>query len=314
MFIPIQQKFGLRAIEIKPKILATRPMFLTASVLPVLAGTAVGGYINGSVEYLPVIFALAAIVFVNLSINVFNDIYDDMNNTDNVNSSAIYPFTGGSRAIQDHVMTSEQMGNLGFVLLVISILFGAVLFLMKGPVILAFGVVGVFIGIAYSMPPLALASRGLGELSVWFGVGVLPVMGAVWLQTGTIEYDAMPIAMAVGLWVMNIILINEVPDRRADESVGKRTLVVRLDNNETSFYYLLSGYTAVALLFLFSLSQGVSIWIIFLPIVLLYVMNYAALTIRQYEQYPDQLLLGIKTTVASHALNCLWVTVWLFMI
>ena len=38
----------------------------------------------------------------------------------------------------------------------------------------------------------------------------------------------MLIALPVGIWVMLILLINEVPDRKADGANGKRTLVVRL--------------------------------------------------------------------------------------
>jgi 1,4-dihydroxy-2-naphthoate octaprenyltransferase len=40
--------------------------------------------------------------------------------------------------------------------------------------------------------------------------------------------EVLTAAASLGLLIANILLINEVPDERADRSAGKRTLVVRL--------------------------------------------------------------------------------------
>lgn len=313
MFLSAQQKnMSSSSAGMKEKVLATRPMFLSASILPVIAGTAIGYHANGAIEYLPFILALAAVICVNLAINLYNDVFDDINGTDAINAHAVLPFTGGSRAIQNEILTREQMRKIGFAFLLLSMVFGFSLFILKGHHVLAFGLLGVLIGIAYSAPPLALSSRGLGELAICFAVGVLPVIGASWLQTGKVEYTAMPVALAIGLWVMNIILINEVPDRRADEAAGKRTLAVRFSNDVISSLYLLSGFTAVVLLITYSLAEGISFGIFVLPVLLLPVTIYAAGTIQRYDQSSAMLPNGIKMTIALHAVNCIWITIWIF--
>ena len=99
---------------------------------------------------------------------------------------------------------------------------------LKGAVVIALGLSGAALGVVYSATPLQLSARGLGELAVGIGFGVLPVMGAAWLQSGTFGLDSLLISLPLSCWVLNILLINEIPDIEADAAVGKRTLPVRL--------------------------------------------------------------------------------------
>lgn len=48
--------------------------------------------------------------------------------------------------------------------------------------IIWFGVVGIFLSIAYSMPPLKLSYRGLGEITVGLTFGTVIVIGAYFLR------------------------------------------------------------------------------------------------------------------------------------
>jgi len=79
----------------------------------------------------------------------------------------------------------------------------------------------------YSLPSVQLVARGVGEACIAVAFGLLPVCGAAWLQSGVIDWRACwsPSGRPV---VTLILLINEVPDRKADAAAGKRTLVVRL--------------------------------------------------------------------------------------
>ena len=87
---------------------ATRPAFLTASLMSCLVGLAT--IWHGMVPF-DVSLALVTLLFALLAhagVNVLNDYYDALNGTDAQNTDRIFPFTGGSRFIQNGVMTPSQ--------------------------------------------------------------------------------------------------------------------------------------------------------------------------------------------------------------
>jgi 1,4-dihydroxy-2-naphthoate octaprenyltransferase len=217
--------FGRRARRL---FLATRPKFLTASVLPVLVGTAWGATVAGRFDLLAAVIALLATALVHGASNVINDVGDDLTGTDRDNLDRIYPYTGGSRFIQNRVMTVTEMSHWGWTLIGVACVLGAVLALLKGPWVIALGIGGIFIAWAYSAPSLQLSGKGVGEFFLMIAFGLLPAGGAAWLQSGVFDLAAVLMAIPLGIWVMLILWINEVPDRKADAAHGKRTLVVRL--------------------------------------------------------------------------------------
>ena len=217
--------FGRKA---RRHFLATRPKFLTASVLPVLVGTAWGATVAGGLELGVAVLALMATALVHCASNVINDVGDEVSGSDPANDERIYPYTGGSRFIQNRIMTVQEMNRWGYVLLGVAAVLGLALTLMKGPLVMILGISGIAIGVFYSLPSVQLVARGVGEACIAVAFGLLPVCGAAWLQSGVIDWASVLVAVPVGLWVTLILLINEVPDRKADAAAGKRTLVVRL--------------------------------------------------------------------------------------
>ncbi len=208
--------------------LATRPKFLTASVLPVIVGTAWGATLAGQFDALAAVLALVATALVHAASNVINDVGDDVTGTDRTNIERIYPYTGGSRFIQNQIMTAAEMHRWGWTLIAIASVLGLVLALLKGPTVIALGLAGIAIAWAYSAPSLQLSGKGVGEFFLMIAFGLLPAGGAAWLQSGVFDIVTVLMALPLGIWVMLILWINEVPDRRADAASGKRTLVVRL--------------------------------------------------------------------------------------
>ncbi|WP_049931059.1 prenyltransferase [Halosimplex carlsbadense] len=100
-------------------------------------------------------------------------------------------------------------------------------------------------GLAYSLPPLALVRRGVGELvNATLGGLLLPVYGVavVATPTATAAVAALPFASVVGC----NLLATHWPDRRADEAVGKRTLAVRWSPGRIRRAYAALAVTAVA--------------------------------------------------------------------
>jgi 1,4-dihydroxy-2-naphthoate octaprenyltransferase len=226
-------------------LLATRPAFFTASILPVLVGTAWGHARSGRFDGASLALALLATVLAHAAVNVYNDVGDDQIGADPGNDQRIYPYTGGSRFIQCGLLARAAMARLAGVLALAAAAAGAALAFRHGVGVVAFGLAGLGLGFLYSLPGVQLSARGLGEAAVGAGLGALPLLGAAWLQAGTVDRGAAFLALAVSAWVAAILLINEVPDEDADRRAGKRTLVVRFGTAWARRIYL--GLTALAL-------------------------------------------------------------------
>ncbi len=241
--------------------LATRPKFLTASVLPVIVGTAWGATLAGRFDALAAVLALLATALVHAASNVINDVGDDVTGTDRTNIERIYPYTGGSRFIQNQIMTAGEMHRWGWTLIAIASVLGLVLALLKGPTVIALGLAGIAIAWAYSAPSLQLSGKGVGEFFLMIAFGLLPAGGAAWLQSGVFDVVTVLMALPLGIWVMLILWINEVPDRRADAASGKRTLVVRLGLDGARHGYRLLHVLAYAAIVVLVLRGTLPWWV-----------------------------------------------------
>ncbi|MDH3589133.1 MAG: prenyltransferase [Gammaproteobacteria bacterium] len=286
--------------------LATRPKFYPASVLPVITGTAWGAVIAGQIDVTAAVIALLATVAVHAASNVFNDVGDDLNGTDRNNERRIHPFTGGSRFIQNGVLTLEQMKRWALMLFGIGIILGMLLTLLKGIGVLYLGLAGIALGMFYSLPAVQLSGRGVGEIAIAVAFGVLPVCGAAWLQSGIFDTAIFLVSIPISCWVAGILLINEVPDRVADEQAGKRTWPVRFGLNTTRWLYVSLHVIATAAAVILVLQQVFPWWTLLLPLALFAGGWRAGSSIGAGDD--PALENGIKMTVAIHTVGALWLT------
>jgi len=287
---------------------ATRPKFFPASVLPVFAGTAWGVHASGQFDVMSFALALLATVCVHAGANVINDVGDESGGTDRQNDERIYPYTGGSRFIQTGIMEATGMARLGISLLAIAAIAGMILLMMKGPMILAFGLAGVALAVIYSVGPVRLSSLGLGELAVAVAFGVIPVVGAAWLQSDTISSAGVLFSVPISAWVAAILLINEVPDIKADGATGKRTLPVRLGCGGTANLYIVIHLIAVAAVVWMSLTGQLPIIAALVPAVLLLLALKSAGAVRRGIEDRNGMTKAIESTLAIHTLGSIWLT------
>lgn len=287
---------------------ACRPKFFPASVLPVLAGTAWGVQAAGSLDVLAFLLALVATVCVHAGANVINDVGDESGGTDRQNTDRIYPYTGGSRFIQTGIMDASAMARLGTSLLAVAAIAGLLLILMKGIVVLAFGLAGVLLAVLYSIGPVRLASVGVGETAIFIAFGVLPVTGAAWLQSGQLEVSSLIFSVPIGAWVAAILLINEVPDIAADSATGKRTLPVRFGLGGTALIYIALNLAALAAVVQLTMTGALPLLAPLLPVGLVLLAAKASAAIRRGIADRDAMTKAIESTLAIHTLGSIWLT------
>src|SRR6266567_4842901 len=130
-----------------------RPFSLTATVSPVLVGTAVAAY-DGTFHLVSFLAALFSGVFLQIGANYFNEYFDYRYGLDHPAS------LGSTTVIFRHEMTAQQVLGGGIASFVIAALFGIVLIVISGPAILLFGLAGMSIAYFYSAKPFKFASRG----------------------------------------------------------------------------------------------------------------------------------------------------------
>jgi len=88
--------------------LAARPKFLVASAAPVLVGSSLGYAVSGSFNPLLFVLALLGIMSLHAGANLANDYYDHISRNDWLNRNPT-PFSGGSRYIQDGVLSARAI-------------------------------------------------------------------------------------------------------------------------------------------------------------------------------------------------------------
>lgn len=293
--VPDEPTANLRQGPLRCYFLATRPAFLTVTLVAVVIGLASAFHDQG---HLTPATALATLVFAliaHAAANVLNDFHDAPG--DAINQERLFPFTGGSRFIQNGILSPAATRRLGHILLAAVVPAGLWLTWQSGPGLVIIGLVGLATGWAYSAPPLKLASRGLGELAVT-GSWLLVVLGADYVQRG--EFSFLPLAAGLGyaLLVANLLYINQFPDRRADEQAGKRTLVVRLGPSRGRW-----GYAALAALAYLTLLVGVALEL--LPTATLLALLAIPLSWRALRSlwsnsgHPAALAPAIRQTIAA---------------
>ncbi len=276
---------------------ATRPPFILASVVPILLGLGFAVYQGHPLNAVNAVLTLLAGILLHAAVNVLNDYYDALNGTDDLNTERIYPFTGGSRFIQNGVLTRQQMRNFGFGLVLLVTAIGAYLMMQSGMALFWLGLAGLVLGWGYSAPPLRLNSRGLGELAVLAGFGLLP-LGAFFVQTGELSWRLLLVALPSALLTTNLLYINQFPDRKADLAAGKRHWVARLEPATAAWGYPLIASLAWSV-FILSMAFGLLPWpaaVAALPALLSF--RAAGMVLRHAER-PRELAPAIRMTILA---------------
>jgi len=227
-----------------------RAPFLTATLVSIVLGTAVAWTRNGVFNFLHFVLALVGGTFLHLGANISNDYYDHRSGNDEVNKEFVRPFSGGSRTIQQGLLTPKEVlsGSLLFYALAVSI--GIYIAWAVGPIILGFGLIGMLSGFFYTGRPFTWVNRGIGEALVGLNFGALMTLGAYYVQTKQLSIEPLLASIPVSLLIAGVLYINEFPDYMADKAVGKNTLVVRLGRQGAAYGYaliMLGTYASILL-------------------------------------------------------------------
>jgi len=284
-------------------LLATRPAFLTITLAGCLLGFASALSGGAGFDLAAALTTLLLALLTHAGVNVLNDYYDHLNGTDAANTDRLFPYTGGSRFIQNQVFTPRQTLVFGLALFAAVIAGGLWLIAHAGAGLFWIGACGLFVGWAYSAPPFRLNSRGLGEVCVMLGF-LLVVAGADYVQRGTFASLPWLAGLPYALLTTNILYINQFPDRAADILAGKRHWVARLSPASAAH-----GYTLI--LALAGAALVLAVWLGVLPILALASLAGllpglgATRLLRRHAAEPARLAPAIRLTIAGAHLHAM---------
>lgn len=289
----------------KPGILKMmRAPFLSSIIAPLVTGILLSYSINGSLNVVGVVLVIIIGLALHIATNVYNDIYDTIQGTDKVNVHR-NESSGGSGVLQDFPELMPKMFLLARASLVIALIGTVILtfFIEKElwPVLWGLFLLSAFFSKYYTAPPIKLAYRGLGEVSVWLAFGPMAILIAAVSQNIGFHPQVILLMPVAGLSTLSILLVGQLIDIDADRKGGKHGVASRLGTRATSFIYLfvqLALITNVFLLFAFYPNPGWPLLLSLIPYLILF-PKAISIILKHYSE-EDKLKEGAKLTVLTH--------------
>lgn len=233
----------------------TRARVLPVMIVPVLIGTALAWDQLQTFTIGFFVLALVGALAAHLGSNVINDVFDYQSGADQ--KAATLDAGGeqqtiptGSVNLLTGKLTLRQYWTLAGVLFAVALVCGLALTIWR-PWTLAFAVGGFLLAFFYVAPPVRLAyvGRGAGEVDIVLAFGVLPLVGAFYVQAGTVTWQAVAVSLAVGLYTMTVLYFHHFLHWRADRAVGKMSPVAALGEERGRVVgFVLLGLVALAII------------------------------------------------------------------
>lgn len=206
---------------IKTWLKAARAPFLVVSVIPSLLGGAIA-YYHGSFDWLIFVVATIGVVMAHSAADFIDDYFDYK--TGNLGNK--------EKQFHDSPLIDQKVTLKGVMIatiscLVISISSGIFLLIKVGMPVVVMTIIGGFIVLFYTSPPIRLNYRGLGETMLFIAFGPLTVFGVYYVLTGHFSIEPLLASIPLGIFTMNVGLVSNTFDYLDDVESGKKCIPVR---------------------------------------------------------------------------------------
>ncbi len=209
-------------------IAGARPRTLPAAIAPVLIGTSLINIDNQGINWVNALFALAVGLLLQIAVNYSNDYSDGIRGTDEVR-------VGPIRLVASGLATADQVKRAAILAYSLAAISGLVLALKTSPLLVLVGGIAIIAGWNYTGGKNPYGYSGFGEVSVFIFFGLVATMGSYFAQSEKLTWQSLLLAIPMGSLSCTILGLNNLRDRPKDETVGKRTLAVRLGDKKARF-------------------------------------------------------------------------------
>lgn len=203
--------------------MAIRPKTLGLAISPVVVATALAWREAGELirPQIPLIILMCAIA-IQAGTNLFNDVQDHLNGTDDDTRLGPPRITAMGWALPQHVSSA------GLFAFLIALLGGMYLIRTGGWPIFFGGLAALGAGYLYSRGPFPVSRSPFGEVVVIAFFGLFAVGGTLYLITGTVPPSAYLWGTILGLPAGAVLMLNNIRDFDSDRRAGRKTLAIIL--------------------------------------------------------------------------------------
>jgi 1,4-dihydroxy-2-naphthoate octaprenyltransferase len=204
-----------------------------------------------SVDWGLLVLAIVGLVVAHAANNMINDYFDLEGGVDTDDYvRALY----APHPILSGWVTKRQLGLAILAANAVDLAIMLVLASARGPLVVAFALVGLFVSVFYVAPPIRLKHIGLGEPGVFVVWGPLMVAGTFFVATGELPGWVWIASLPYAILVTTVLFGKHIDKIDADGGKGVRTLPVILGERSArvvaqvlmiAFYPIVVGAAAV---------------------------------------------------------------------
>lgn len=262
---------------------AFRYHFVPPSIFPATLGATICWAVDQTFNSIIFFLVIFAVVINHLALNMTDDYFDYKHSVDQLKPGEKNPYTGGSGTLSSKQINPHHMRTAFTICYTTTIIIGIYLTIKIGWPILAFGLIGIFCSLFYTMPPIQISHHGIGELTQLINFGTIIGLGSYYTQAQTISMEAFLATLPLGIMLFSMITINEIPDYQTDKQAGKLTLIARYGKKTGVKIYILSWIITYTLIIIASTLQLIT------PISLISLASIPLVyrSIKQLKQHYD---------------------------
>ena len=173
------------------------------------------------------VLAVVGIVVLHAAGNVLSDYFDYKTGVDSVEAYAI-------PNLVHHQFEPKEYLVFSAVLFAVGCAIGMTLVLLTGWPLLVIGGAGVLLAVGYSW----LKYRALGDVDIFLNFAVLPILGTSYVVAGSVLWEALVLALPIGLITVSVLHINNTTDIATDGAAGMRSLAMLLGERPSVKLYI----------------------------------------------------------------------------
>ena len=205
-------------------IAGARIRTLPLAVAPIAVGTGAAYLFDNDSgwHWVRALLCLAVAIFLQIGVNYANDYSDGIRGTDAYR-------VGPSRLTGSGAAKPRTVLRVAIVFFALAGFAGVVVSIRSGfPWLIAVGAVCIVAAYFYTGGKHPYGYYALGEVFVFVFFGLIATAGTMFVQVGTVSFDAWLGAVAVGLFACAVLMVNNIRDAEQDKLAKKRTLAVLL--------------------------------------------------------------------------------------
>ena len=159
---------------------------------------------------------------------------------------------------------------------VLAVLTGPYLLAVAGIPVVVFGVIGILASLGYCLSPISMTRLGIADPLFFIMFGIVAVVGAYYVQAAptfgatastfflrqALPFSAFVVGLPVGALITNVLLIDDIRDRKFDALKGWHTAPVRFGLAWTRNEFVALAVFAYVLPFWFWFGLGFSPWVL----------------------------------------------------